>query len=731
MATHFRTCNLCEAMCGLAITVEGNRIEEIRGDADDLFSRGHLCPKGPAMKEIYEDPDRLRHPVRRVSNGWQRLTWDEAFEEAGTRLSAVRARHGRDSLGVYVGNPVVHNHGALLMLPGFLRSLQTKNRFDANSVDTNPRLLANALIYGDQYSVPIPDVDRTDYLLMLGANPAASNGSLMTLGDVRGRLKGLAKRGAKLVLIDPRRTETAAWANEHHFIRPAGDAAFLLALLHAIFAIPGRVDDAAVAKVASGLPEVRALAANYPPERVAGAVGIDAATIRRIASELCAAKAAVVYGRVGTCTQELGTVASWLIDCVNVVTGNFDRPGGAMFTEPAMDLQLGSSPNRPARRQSHRWTSRVRGLPEVGGTLPSAVIAEEMETPGPGQIRGFLTVSGNPVLSTPNGERLARALAGLEYMVSVDFYVNETTRHANLILPGVHSLERSHFDLIFNSFAVRNVAKYGAPVLPKPAGGLEDWEILYELAMRLGGLGTGVKLVDAAVKLAWRGGLKVSPDTVLAAGLRLSRRGVTLGRLKAAPHGIDLGPLRSCREKKVRGPEHLAMLNHPMLLQDSARVERWVEANARRNGELTLIGRRHLRSNNSWMHNCASLVKGPERATALLHPADAARLGVVAGRQVRLRTRVGEVTAIAQLSDEMMPGVVSLPHGFGHKVAADTLRIAGATKGPNANAITDDAQVDPLSGTAVLNGVPVVVEPVLGDAAEAGRSGSEAPASPS
>lgn len=714
-------------MCGLAITVEGNRIKEIRGDADDLFSRGHICPKGPAMREIYEDPDRLRHPVRRTSNGWQRLTWDEAFEEAGTRLSAVRARHGRDSLGVYVGNPVVHNHGVLLMLPGFLRSLRTKNRFDANSVDTNPRLLANALIYGDQYSVPIPDVDRTDYLLMLGANPAASNGSLMTLGDVRGRLKGLSKRGAKLVLIDPRRTETAAWATEHHFIRPAGDAAFLLGLLHAIFAIPGRVDDVAVAKAASGLPEVRALAAKYPPERVAEAVGIDAATIRRIASELSAAKAAVVYGRVGTCTQELGTVASWLIDCVNVVTGNFDRPGGAMFTEPAMNLQLGSSPDRPARPQSHRWRSRVRGLPEVGGTLPSAVIAEEMETPGSGQIRGFLTVSGNPVLSTPNGERLARALAGLEYMVSVDFYVNETTRYANLILPGVHSLERSHFDLIFNSFAVRNVAKYGVPVFPKPVDGREDWEILYELAMRLGGLGTGVKLADAAAKLAWHGGLKVSPDTVLAAGLRLSRRGVTLGRLKKAPHGIDLGPLRPCREKKVRGPAHLANLGHPMLLQDSARVERWVEANARRNGELTLIGRRHLRSNNSWMHNCASLVKGPDRATALLHPADAARLGVVAGRQVWLRTRVGAVTAIAQISDEMMPGVVSLPHGFGHTAVADTLRIAGATKGPNANAITDDAQVDPLSGNAVLNGVPVVVEPVLGDAADAGRSNSESP----
>ncbi|HJZ86220.1 MAG TPA: molybdopterin-dependent oxidoreductase [Polyangia bacterium] len=713
---HFRTCNLCEAMCGLVLTVEEGRITDVRGDPEDVFSRGHICPKGPALREVYEDPDRLRQPVRRTPRGWEPVSWEEALSEAATRLGEIRARHGRDAIGVYVGNPVVHNHGAALVYQGFVRALGTHNRFDANSQDANPRLLASMLLYGDQLALPIPDVDRTDYFLVLGANPAASNGSIMTLGDVRGRLHGIRARGGRIVLLDPRRTETAAWCDEHHFIRPGGDAAFLLALLHVLFA-DNAINQDALVKQTRGLDALRALAARMPPERAAPAVGIEPATIRAIATAFARAPRAVAYGRVGTCQQEFGTVASWLIDAVNIVTGNFDRPGGAMFPTPAVDVAaLG---RKLVGNHYGRWRSRVRGLPELAGQLPAAVIAEEIETPGEGQLRAFVTLSGNPVLSTPNGERLASALGRLEFMVALDFYINETTRHAHLILPGTHTLEHGHYDVVFHALAVRNTAKYSEPVFAPPAGALEDWEILYELGMRLGGLHFGSSVINRAARLAWRAGLRLHPDRVIDLGLRLGPygdrllpfgRGLSLGKLRRAPHGIDLGPLQPCREDKVRTPDRRVDLAPELLVADVARVEKWVDARAQ-NG-LVLIGRRHVRTNNSWMHNCQSLVKGPDRATLLMHHADAARLGLAGGQSVRVRSRTGAVTARVEPTNDIMPGVVSLPHGYGHGAAADTLRVAGPTPGPNINAVTDESALDPLSGTAALNGVPVVVEPI-------------------
>jgi anaerobic selenocysteine-containing dehydrogenase len=704
-ATHYRNCNLCEAMCGLTLTVENGRVTQVRGDEEDPFSRGHICPKGPALAEVYHDPDRLKRPLKRTASGWQEIGWEEALDEAAARLGDIRARFGRNAVGVYLGNPSVHNHGAAMVMPGFLKALGTRNRFDANSQDANPKLFACLQMYGDLFAITLPDVDRTEYLLILGANPAASNGSLMTLGDVKGRITGVRKRGGKIVLVDPRRTETAAWCDEHHFIRPGTDAPFLLALLQVVLSAPRDIPE-------RGVAELRQIVAPWTPERAAPICGIGADIIRRIARDFAAAGAAVAYGRVGTCQQEFGSVASWLVEALNVVTGNFDRPGGAMFSTPAVDL--GTLGRKVVGGGYGRWKSRVRGLPEFAGQLPAAVMAEEMETPGDGQIKAFVCIAGNPVLSTANGARLSAALSKLDYVVAIDYYLNETARHAHLILPPLHNLERSHYAVIFHSLAVRNGAKYSPPVMPPDPGGREDWWILYELAMRLGGLRFGLGPVDQLSKLGWKVGMRVEPDQLVELALRLGRygdkfnplsKGLSLKKLREAPHGLDLGPLVASRRQHVRTPDGKVDMAPPLLVADAARLEKAFAAPP----ELVLIGRRHLRSNNSWMHNCKSLVKGPDRSALLMHPSDADKRGLSDGESVMVKSRVGCVTARLERSDAVMPGVVSLPHGFGHEDVKEHLKVAGATPGPNINVLTDDERLDPLTGTAALSGVPVTV----------------------
>jgi anaerobic selenocysteine-containing dehydrogenase len=677
----FFTCNLCEAQCGLRVGVDGARVTGVRGDPDDVLSRGHVCPKAHALRELLDDPKRLRWPVRRTATGWERTTWDAALGDVAERLRAIRARHGKDAVALYVGNPVVHNHRASLGSQLLTTALGTKNRFDPNSQDSNPRLFACMAMYGDALSITVPDVDRTEHLLVLGANPAASNGSQMGLGDVRTRMKGIRDRGGKVVLVDPRRTESATWATSHHFIRPGGDAALLLAMLHVLFA-EGRVAPD-LRQRASGVAELQALAARFPPERVAPAVGIDASTLRTMALDFAAAPRACAYARVGVCQNAFGPVASWLVEALNVVTGNFDREGGAMFPTPSADV----APLGRAVVGNHwgRWRSRVRGLPEFLGALPSAAMAEEMETPGEGRVRALVCVAGNPVLTTPNGERLARALAELEHVVAVDYYVNETTRHASYILPPQHVFETGNFDLLLSRFTVRNVAKYSAPILKTDDDTRDDWDILSDLAARV--------TLPSLHRLCRRAGRDV-PERVIDLLLRLGPGRLSMRALREAPHGIDLGPLVPSNGDRVRTPDRRIRLAPPALVADVPRLDAWVDEQ-RRGGDLVLIGRRHLRSNNSWMNGLPSLAKGPDRSRLMVHPADAARLGVAEGSTVTVRSRTGRVSAVVRITDEVMPGVVSLPHGFGQC---------------SANDITDDRLIEPVIGTSILNGVPVVVE---------------------
>jgi anaerobic selenocysteine-containing dehydrogenase len=716
MATAFTTCPLCEATCGLEITVAHGMVTRIRGDADDVLSHGFVCPKGASLQELHEDPDRLRTPMVREPGGDLRpASWEEAFAEIDRRLPAIRDAHGNDAVAVYIGNPSAHNLSTLVYGRVLLKALRTRNIFSASTVDQFPKQMASALMFGSGATVAVPDIDRTDHLLILGANPLASNGSLLTAPDMRGRLRAIRARGGKVVVIDPRRTRTAREADEHHFIRPGADALLLFALVHTLFA-EDLAEPGALAEHVSGLYAVRELAAAFAPETVAATCGIAAPEIRRMARELAGASSAAVYGRIGTTTQRFGTTASWLVDVLNVITGNLDRPGGAMFPLPATN----SAGGRGRGTQFGRWHSRVRELGEIFGELPTACLAEEIETPGEGQVRALITVAGNPAVSTPNSERLTEALETLEFMVSVDVYVNETTRHADVIVPGPSPLQRSHYDLALLGFAVRNVANYSPPALAPDPSIPPEWETLLRLAAIATGQGPAadVASIDRLIALDVASRMdgdpeellaavapRVGPERILDLRLRAGPYDLTLADLEAAPHGIDLGPLRPRVPEILRTPSGKVELAPEALVADVARLHEALAEPV--NGGMVLVGRRDLRSNNSWMHNLPKLVRGKVRCTAHVHPGDAQRLGLADGEDAVVRSRTGAIVVPVEVTEDVMPGVVSIPHGWGHDLPGVALGVAGEHAGTNSNVLADELLLEPLSGTAVLNGIPV------------------------
>lgn len=694
---HHRACHLCEAICGLNIEVSHEsdgeaRISAIKGDPLDPFSRGHICPKAVALQDIQDDPDRLRQPHRRVGERWQVISWEEAFALAADKLWSIQQAHGRNAVAVYQGNPSVHNYGLMTHSNYFLGLLKTRNRFSATSVDQLPQHLTSYLMYGHGLLLPIPDIDHTDFMLILGGNPLASNGSIMTVPDVEKRLKALKARGGQLVVVDPRRSETAAMADRHLFVRPGGDAALLCGLLNTLF-------DEGLARGShlpvNGLEQVRTAIKPFTAEAMSAQCGIDAASIRQLARDFAAADKAVCYGRMGVSTQAFGTLCHWLVQVINLVTGNLDRRGGALCTEPAVDLVASTSGGH-----FNAWQSRVSGLPEYGGELPVAALAEEMLTPGEGQVRALVTVAGNPVLSTPNGRQLDAALQGLEFMLSIDLYINETTRHADLILPSTSALENDHYDSTFNLLAVRNVTRFNRAILAKPAGALHDWEIFVGLAQAF------AKRAELELKPT------MAPAQMIDLALRKGRYGdesprkLSLETLDQYPHGLDLGPLGANLRGRLATASNAVEAAPQVVLEDLRRLAECVPAVA---GDLLLIGRRHVRSNNSWMHNYHRLVKGKPRHQLLMHPQDMRQRQLEDGQRVRIRSRTGDLEVEVQACEDIMPGVVSLPHGFGHGRQGVNLQIAQAQPGISANDLTDERLRDAVSGNAALNGVPVHV----------------------
>ncbi len=737
-----RSCPICEASCGLVLEVESDarRVISVRGDEDDPRSRGYICPKATAAQSVYEDPDRLRAPLRRTEDGWEELSWEDAYAYAGERLSAIGADYGKDSIATYIGNPIGHSLSGLLYVPMYLEAMNSERLFSAATMDQQPKNLTSSILYGDMWAIPIPDVHRTDYMLSLGGNPLVSNGSLMSAPNAKQWIRDLQSRGGRLVVMDPRRSETAEVADAHHFIRPGSDAYFLFALVHVFFE-ENRVNLGHLEPILDGVERLRELAEPFSPEAVAALTGIPAQAIRAIAREFSDAERAVCYGRIGTCTQAFGTLASWLVDVVNALTGNLDREGGAMFPRPATgQTEFHVWDGSPMKYG--RFRSRVRGLPEYESQLPIAVLAEELEEAAAGEerARGLVTICGNPVLSSPNGERLSRALDELDFMVSIDIYLNETTRHADLILPTNVHLEHFNYDFLFQGTSVRNFARYSPQIFDSEAELPDLGRAMLEVAARANG--TSADVLDtllfegmlatfvgkpaspteavpqqkAREKLAQRAGIERLLDLMLRAGpygdaFDDAAEGLSLEKLAAIPHAVDLGPMQSRLPEMIRKSPQRIDLVHPILEKDVERLSAGL-GKSHDAEQLLLVGRRQMRNMNSWLHNLEPLAKGSPRCTLLVNPADAERLSLREGAEAKIGSQSGSITVPVSVSDEMMPGVVSLPHGFGHRDPAARLSVATALQaGSNANQLTDEFAIDEPSCTSVANGIPVRVSP--------------------
>jgi anaerobic selenocysteine-containing dehydrogenase len=690
---HYRTCNLCEAACGLKITYSENSILKIEGDSQDLFSRGHICPKANGLKDIYNDPDRLKYPLKRVGETWIELSWEEAFDLVVSKTKDIQSKYGSNSIGIYQGNPSVHNLGTMLFAGDFFKKLKTQNNYSATSTDQLPHHFASEFLYGHPLLIPIPDIDNTHFMLIIGGNPLVSNGSMMTVPDVGNRLKAIQNRGGKVVVVDPRKTETAIKSDKHIFIKPGSDVLFLIGMIKIMFA-ESLIDISKIPDYVENVTGLKDFIGGFNLESIEKHTGIALSEIYEITKEFCNSKTAVCYGRMGLSTQEFGGLGLWLMNVINIVSNNFDKKGGVLFTLPAIDFVGISKP----KARYNRWQSRLRKFPEFIGELPVSCLAEEIETPGENQVKMLFTSCGNPVLSTPNGKSLEKAFDKLEFMVSIDIYLNETTKHADLILPPATGLETSHYDLTFYNLSVRNVSKYSPALFEKDANCKYDYEIFQELAFRYEGLSDGIIL---------------KPEDKLKLGLQYGPYQIDFEDLKLKPHGIDLGPLNAQCPARLKTKNKTIDLAPEIFIGQTENLNKYFIESESSKKEFYIIGRRHLRDNNSWMHNSEKLQKGKNRCVLMMNPKDADEIGIVDNQMVRVRSRVGEVDVNCILTNEMMSGVVSLPHGYGHGRTHTRLSVANRNPGVSLNDLTDDLVFDKLTGNSAFSNVKVCIEPIL------------------
>jgi len=695
--THFRTCNLCEAMCGLEIKYQDYTIISIKGDKKDPLSNGHICPKATALQDLFEDPDRLKTPIKRTEKGWISISWEEAFEEVTSNLRRIQKKNGVNSIGSYRGNPTVHNTGLTLFAGSFLQSIGSNQLYTATSVDQLPHHFASLMMFGHYLLFPIPDIDRTDFMLIIGGNPAVSNGSIMTAPDFSKRLKSIKKRNGKVIVIDPRFTETSKIANTHHYIKPGTDALLLLSLLNVIFkenlTSEGRIKD-----ISNGWETITELVKEYAPESISEIIGINSEEIKNLAREFATSKTAVCYGRFGVSTQEFGGICQWLINVLNTVTGNLDSEGGAMFTKPAIDV-VGLSRVKGKKGSFNKYQSRVHKYPEFSGEFPVATLADEILTEGEGQIKAMVMIAGNPVLSTPNGKQLEKAFESLEYMVAIDIYLNETTKFANIILPTTTGLETPLYDMVFHQFAIRNTAKYSEALFYKTEEQKHDWEILKELTSRLSGIENPANLEQTL-------------DYMLQFSSYQEPK-LSVSELIKHPHGIDYGALKSQLPERLFTSDKKIELAHPLFLKDLKRLahkmNQWKNVTTSEYN-FSLIGRRHLRSNNSWMHNSQRLVKGRNRCTMLVNTIDAEKLQLKNLQIVSVTSSVGTIKIPIEITSEIMQGVLSIPHGWGHHRKGTKIKVAENHAGVSLNDLTDATKIDKLTGNADFSGTKVKIE---------------------
>ncbi|MDB4192029.1 molybdopterin-dependent oxidoreductase [Flavobacteriaceae bacterium] len=693
---HYRTCNLCEAMCGLEITYKEKKVISIVGDKKDPLSKGFICPKSLALKDLYEDPDRLKTPIKRTENGWQEISWTEAFDEVEIQIKKIQEKYGNNAVATYQGNPNVHNVGSMLYGGPFLKSLKTKQKYSATSADQLPHHIASLKMFGHQMLIPIPDIERTDYLLILGANPGASNGSLLTAPGFPQKIKSIQKRGGKVINIDPRFTETSKISSQHLYINPGKDALFLLSLLHVIFD-QGIEEKTHLSNYLKGLEEIKEIVKEYSPKKTALLIGIDSLEIQKIAKDFMNSKTAVCYGRMGVSTQEYGGICQWLINVLNIITNNMDKVGGAMFTKPAIDLVYMTGIQGKVGNFD-RYRSRVHNLPEYSGELPVATLADEILTEGEGQIKMFICTAGNPVLSAPNGKKMEKALEKLDFMVSIDIYLNETSKYANIILPTTNGLETLHYDLVFHQLAIRNTAKLSEVLFEKDENQKHDWEILNELTERI----TEKKN-------------SLTPEMMLDNMFQYSpykEANLSVNKLKENPNGIDLGSLQPLLIKRIFTVDKKINVSPQIFIDDLKRLDKELYKDTKEEETkypFALIGRRHLRNNNSWMHNSKLLMKGKNRCTVLMSSKDANNLSITDHQKIKIISNVGSIELPVEISDEMKEGVLSIPHGFGHNRNGTKIKLAEENAGESINDLTDDNKIDKLTGNANFSGTRVKV----------------------
>jgi len=704
---HYSTCTLCEAMCGIEVTTIDREILSIVGDKKNPFSEGHVCPKAMALKDLYDDPDRIKMPLEKTASGWREISWNDALDKVANGLFEIQQKHGVESVATYLGNPNAHNMGSILYGPYFYRALQSHNRFSATSVDQLPHHIVSRKLFGHQSQIPIPDIDRTQYFMIIGGNPLASNGSIMTVPHIKRRLKAIQSRQGKVVVIDPKQSETADMSSEHHFIKPGTDALLLLAMINTLFAT-NKEAPARLLEFAPQLLQIKHYVSPYTPHKVATKIGMTAAQIEQLVSDFCTAESAVCYGRMGASVQAFGTLTQYLIMLFNMLTGNLDKPGGMMFTQPAADFLPHSG-----RGSIGNFYTRVRKLPAFAGEFPVSALAEEMTTPGEGQIKAMVIGAGNPVLTTPNGQQLDAAFENLDFVVAVDFFMTETTRHANIILPPVTALERDHYDIVFHNFAVRNSTKYSPAIFPPEANTKTDWQIYLGLAERLDKLNG---LPTDKYQLLW----DKKPTGVVDDMLQMGRyqhagKPISIATLLDLPHGIDLGALQPDLPAAIFHNNKKIDMSFDYFMPDLTRVDKhFFEIVLPDDDSLQLIGRRHLKTNNSWLHNSKRMVKGTNnglsRCTAQIHPDDAAKFAIQDKQMINVKSRVGEISLPAEITHKIMPGVISIPHGWGHNKKGMRWKTAEQHAGVSVNDLTDEMVIDELSGNAVLNGVPVWIE---------------------
>jgi anaerobic selenocysteine-containing dehydrogenase len=704
---HYSTCTLCEAMCGIEVTTIDREILSIVGDKKNPFSEGHVCPKAMALKDLYDDPDRIKMPLERTADGWREISWEEALDKAANGLFETQQKHGVESVATYLGNPNAHNMGSILFGPYFYRALKSHNRYSATSVDQLPHHIVSRQLFGHQSQIPIPDIDHTQYFMIIGGNPLASNGSIMTVPHIKRRLKAIQNRQGKVVVIDPKKSETADMSSEHHFIKPGTDALLLLAMINTLFSTQKEAP-ARLLEFAPHLLEIKQYVLPYTPQKVASKIGMTAAQIELLVSDFCAAESAVCYGRMGASVQAFGTLTQYLIMLFNMLTGNLDKRGGMMFTQPAADFLPHSG-----RGSIGHFHTRVRKLPAFAGEFPVSALAEEMLTPGEGQIKAMVLGAGNPIICTPNGQQLDAAFKNLDFVVAIDFFMTESTRHANIILPPVTALERDHYDIVFHNFAVRNSTKYSPAIFPPETNSKTDWQIYLGLAERLDKLNG---LPTDKYQMLW----DKKPTGVVDDMLQMGRyqhagKPISIATLLDVPHGIDLGPLQPDLPKAIFHADKKIDMSFDYFMSDLTRLDKHFFATTLADGSsLQLIGRRHLKTNNSWLHNSKRMVKGTNnglsRCTAQIHPDDAAKFAIQDKQMINVKSRVGEISLPAEITTKIMPGVISIPHGWGHNKKGMRLKTAEQHAGVSVNDLTDEMVLDELSGNAVLNGVPVWIE---------------------